>query len=262
MAMTSPRVTTPVTMRMTDLRRGDGVARADRSTSRRARWSMVAAVVMTAATVGCSGADESTSDEPTVVTLGAAAEATTLAPEPAAPTTAAPPATVAIDAPAMLQQALDAVAAGYHFRTAVTVDGTEVLTAEGERVGDGTRLTIAASGSNVSYVITPAGSWVLPEGGEWEALDSAPATTDPLLALRSPTAVVGTSTDGVAASLVATVSAASLGVPSDGAADVRVNVTGGTLVDVSYEASVDGRTAVVQSVFSAVQDPTPVTAPI
>jgi hypothetical protein len=200
-----------------------------------------------------------------VITLGAGAEATTTAPEPAAPvapTAEATPATVAIDAPARLQRALDSLAGGYHFRTVVSVGGAEVLVAEGERVGEGTRLTIWSSGTSLSYVILPEGTWVVPDGGEWEALDSAPATTDPLLALRTPSGVTGTSTDGVTATLTATVSAVALGVPSDGVTDVTVGVVGDALTNLSHTATVDGQTANVATTFAPVVDATPVVAPV
>lgn len=235
---------------------------------RRALISAAAATLMVAAAAGCT--DDATGaslDEPSVITLAAsvdAAAATVPAttPTPPAPTTEAPSVTVPIDAGAMLQASLDSLAGGYHFRTSVAVAGTEVLVAEGDRVGDGTRLTIWSNGTSVAYVITPAGSWVFPEGGEWEALDSPPATTDPLIALRTPSAVLGTSTDGVAATIVATVAANTLGVPSDGTADVRVTVNGPVLSEITYEASVDGQIASVRSIFGAVVDPTPVTPPI
>jgi len=242
----------------------------DRRRTHRHRYSVgtaiAVALVATAAVaaVGCSGSD--TSDAiggATVITLAADPGTPTTTPAPTvAPTTVAPADTVPIDAAAMLQASLDSLASGYHFRTSVAVGGAEVLVAEGDTVGDGTRLTIWSNGTSVAYVITPAGSWVFPEGGEWEALDTAPATTDPLLALRTPSAVSGSSADGVAATLVATVAANALGVPSDGTADVQVSVNGATLSEIAYDAVVEGQTASVRSTFGAVVDPTPVVAPI
>lgn len=232
--------------------------------------AIAVALVATAAVAaaGCSSDDTSDTSgaigDATVITLAAdPAAASTTAPAPAAaPTTVAPANTVPIDAAAMLQASLDSLAAGYHFRTSVAVAGAEVLVAEGDTIGDGTRLTIWSNGTSVAYVITPAGSWVFPEGGEWEALDTPPATTDPLLALRAPSAVTGSSADGVAATLVATVAATALGVPSDGTADVQVSVNGATLSEIAYDAVVEGQTASVRSTFGAVVDPTPVVAPI
>ncbi len=232
---------------------------------RRALTSAVATTLLVVAAGGCSNDDTGGElGDATVITLAAATAdpTTTKAPEPVPPATEAPAVTVPIDAPAMLQASLDSLAAGYHFRTSVSVAGAEVLVAEGDKVGDGTRLTIWSNGTSVAYVITSAGSWVFPEGGEWEALDTPPATTDPLLALRTPSAVSGTSADGVAATLVATVAANTLGVPADGTADVRVIVNGPTLSEIAYDAAVESQTATVRSVFGAVVDATPVTPPI
>jgi len=231
----------------------------------------LAALASVAALAGCSGSDDGSADstltEAIVVTVASSSDsvapATAVPAVPAVPAvTETPAVTVPIDAPVMLQQAIDAAAGGYHFRTVVALAGAEVLVAEGDRVGDGTRLTIWTSGTSLSYVISPAGSWVVPDGGEWEALDSAPATTDPLIALRTPSAVSGTSTDGVAATLVATVAATALGVPSDGPADVQVLVNGPTLQEVRYQAVLDGQIADVTTVFSTIVDATPVTPPI
>lgn len=246
---------------MTDRRRSD----LGRSTVRSAIAVALVAAAMAGA-AGCSG-DEAggTLGDATVITLAAetpAGEPTTTPAPASAPTTVAPADTVPIDAAAMLQASLDSLAAGYHFRTSVAVGGAEVLVAEGDTVGAGTRLTIWSNRTSVAYVITPAGSWVFPEGGEWEALDTAPATTDPLLALRTPSAVTGSSADGLAATLVATVAAHALGVPSEGTADVQVSVNGATLSEIAYDAVVDGQTASVRSTFGAVVDPTPVVAPI
>ena len=240
----------------------------DRWDARR-RLVAATAALLAVATAGCSSDG---GDGQAVTTIGAAAVqqvvttvagTTTTTPAPA--TTVAPAVaavTVPIDAAALLQQSIAAIAGGYHFRTGVTIDSAEVLVAEGDRVGDGTRLTIWANGTSVAYAITPAGSWVFPEGGEWEALDTPPATTDPLGALTAPLAVTGTSPDGVAASIVATVAASALGVPGAGNADLQVQLAGTTLSEVSYLTTVDGRPASVRSILGPVVDTTPVAAPI
>jgi hypothetical protein len=228
------------------------------------------AILGPAVLAGCSGSEQGAtvaSAVPVAVAVvePAAAPATAAPVTTAAPvetTPATPPPTVPIDAAAMLVQSLDAVVGGYHFRTSVTVAGVEVLVSEGDRVGNGTRLTIWTGGTSLSYLITPAGAWVVPDGGEWQALDTPPATTDPLAALRVPTAVSGTSYDGVAATIVASVPAAALGVPSDGTADVQITVNGPTLQQVRYSATIDGRTADVTTVFGPIVDPSPVVAPI
>ena len=72
---------------------------------------------------------------------------------------------MAVDATAVLQSGLDALTGSYHYVSTVTVDGAAALTAEGDRVGDGSRLTLTSSDGTVNYVITADGSWVMPEGG-------------------------------------------------------------------------------------------------
>ena len=180
------------------------------------------------------------------------------APAPA-PTSAAP---VAVDGPALLSQALDSLAATYHFDTNVTVDGAEVLVAAGDRVGNGTRLSVWASGGSVAYVVTPVASWVFPEGGEWETLDTAPGTTDPIGALRTPTSVTVLSSDGTNTTLSVTVPATSLGIPGTGDASLTVVVNAGTLTEITYATTIDGRAAAVRSVLGPVVDATAVVAPI
>ncbi len=196
----------------------------------------------------------STAEALTVLTPAATAPPTAPAPTSAAP--------VAVDGPALLSQALDSLSATYHFDTNVTVDGAEVLVAAGDRVGDGTRLSVWASGGSVAYVITPVASWVFPEGGEWEALDTAPGTTDPIGALRTPTAVTALSSDGTNTTLSVTVPATSLGIPGSGDASLTVVVNAGTLTEITYATTVDGRAAAVRSVLGPVVDATAVVAPI
>ena len=85
------------------------------------------------AVTACSDTDASPLGDPTVITLGVEAteppiteSASVATSAPAAPidATDATAATVPVDAPAMLAQALDGVAAGFHFRTAVSVAPT------------------------------------------------------------------------------------------------------------------------------------------
>jgi hypothetical protein len=195
-------------------------------------------------------ADKEAVSAPTVPGTVVAPTATQLA-GPLAPEAAA----------ALLTQSLDALAGGYHFSTSATLDGAEVLVAEGDRVGDGSRLTIWANGSSVAYIITPAGSWVFPEGGEWQSLDEPPASVDPLAALRTPTVVSGTS-DGTTSTVVVNVPAASLGVAAEGNVDVTVTITGTAATAVSYAATLEGRPANVRTTLGPVVDGTPVVAPI
>jgi hypothetical protein len=194
------------------------------------------------------------------------ASTTTLAPGTAPPTAAAtaPPTTVVatVDPNALLQQGLAGLASGYHFRSSVVVNGTETLVAEGDRVADASRLTLISGGATVGYIITAAGSWAQPEGGEWEALDVSPATADPIFALSAPSAVGVLSDDGTTVRLRVTVPAPALGVGADGTADVEVVLTAGVIKEVDYTTAVQGGVASVATTLGPVADPTPITAPI
>lgn len=231
-----------------------------RRTGRRAApWAAITLAVVAAA--GCSGGDGT-------VSASQAADTMTTSTVPATTTTAAadpsttPASTVPVDGAALLQQSLDAIAGGYHFSTRVTVDGSDLLVAEGDRVADGTRLTIWADGGSVAYVITPGGSWVIPEGGDWEVLEAPPATTDPIGALRAPASVAVASNDGTTVLLNVTVPAVALGVPGDGTAEVVLAVAGTTLTEITYRTTVEGKQAEVRSTLSPLTDTSPVVAPM
>lgn len=146
-------------------------------------------------------------DNTSPVVVVPATQPVAVAPAPAETVTPLP----AIDGAAALNGALDVMAFGYHFSTTVAVDGSVVVTAEGDHLTDGTRLTLAGPAGALSYVITSTGSWVLPENGEWASLTDAPTSADPLAALRTPTSVVVDSYDGAVAAMTVHVPAIAAG---------------------------------------------------
>jgi hypothetical protein len=198
---------------------------------------------------------------PTTI-VGAAT--TTVAPVDGATTTVAAPAAPApVDGAALLQQGLAAIGGGYHFNQTATVDGVVVLTADGDRLTDGTRLTLTGDGGVVSYIITPAGSYALAEGGEWEALDAEPDAVDPILSLFTPTSVAVASNDGTTVQLAVTVPIASLGIAGEGDVPVQVTFVSGALTNIAYSTTLDdGRAAAVNAAIGPVVDSSPVVAPI
>jgi hypothetical protein len=166
-----------------------------------------------------------------------------------------------VDPATTLSHALDALTASYHFDSKVTVNGAVALVADGDRIGDGSRLTLTSSDSNASYVITPDGSWVMLPGGDWQALTTGPASTDPIAALRSPSAVTAKGGDAATSELSVAVAPAALGVSGDGAVQLDVTITGGVLSSVTYATTVSGAPASVTATFGPPADPSPVTAP-
>ena len=149
---------------------------------------------------GCRGHDRGRAHDGAADHGAAAAAPVTAAPAPPAP-----------DPAATLQQALASLTTTYHFASTVTLDGTVALVADGDRVGDGSRLTLTSNDGNVAYVITPDGSWVQPDGGDWQPIDTDPANTDPISALQAPASVQLTSNDGTTAHLAVAVAPAPLG---------------------------------------------------
>ena len=171
------------------------------------------------------------------------------------PTTAAP---VSPDGPALLQQAFDSASPGYHFVTTATV-GAVAVTAEGDYIAGGTRLTVTSQNATVGYVILPEGTWVL-DSGVWKETDDPAPVTDPISALRAPTTVTVAAFTATGATLIASYPAAALALEGDVSVDVTFEIEGITLRSITYVA----RTPVPASVradISALVDTSPVVAP-
>lgn len=232
---------------------------------------------------GCSASDDVESVDPTaVVSAGSVmsspvtsstgtAEPTTAPSTPppstpppstmVVPTTATPESavTAAPDPVAVLASGLDGLAGGYHFVTTVTVGDQQALVAEGDRVGTGTRMRVDSNGRSVDYVVTPDGTWVA-ESGTWQELDQVAQASDPLGALRAPSAVATTGTpDAGRTNLVATYPAAAFGLAGDATVDVSVTIIDGSVATLVYTDAASSAT--VQTDISALTDTTPVTVP-
>ena len=188
-------------------------------------------------------------------------------PAAATPTTivgAAPTAAAAVDGATLLQQAVAATAAGYHFNQTATVDGAVALTVDGDRLPDGARLAVSSPTAGlVYYVITPDGTWLMPQNGEWEVDDSPAPAVDPIAALNAPTSVTVASSDGTTVQLAVTVTMASLGIAGDGDAALQVSIVSGALSSITYNTTTsDGKPADTTTLFAPPVDTSPVVAPI
>jgi hypothetical protein len=231
--------------------------------------------------VGASACDSSSADSPTTVAVSAG---TSLASSPVGSTPAsstptsiatsvpagAPTATAAttvganapaVDGAALLSGALASMSSTYHFTETITVNGAVVLQADGDHVGDGVRMALAGNGGVVNYIITPTGSWVMPEGGEWEQLDSPAATSDPITALASPTNVSVAASDGTNTTLVVTAPATSLGLPAGPDVAITCDLAGGVLHQLRFESTVQGQAASVVADIGPAVDASPVVPP-
>lgn len=200
---------------------------------------------------GCSSDDADVDANSADATTVVSAEST------AAPSTI----TSSVDPGPLLQTALAQLAAGYHFTSNFVVNGTQVLTADGDRLGDASRFTVSTSGAVVNYITTPAGSWAQPDGGDWDQIDEAAPVSDPVAALLAPAAIGVLSDDGTAMRLRVTVSAVTLGVAQEGNADVDVVIAGGVITEIGYSTTVDGSVGSVATTVGPVVDPTPIVAP-
>src|SRR3954454_7801323 len=156
------------------------------TSSDRRPWWGAGLCILTLGAAACSGHSDNVSQAATSTTAASVVVARTT---PAPTTTASPaaPAPAATGAPAplpdpaaTLQGALASLTTTYHFVSTVTLDGAVALVADGDRVGDGSRLTLTSGDGKVSYLITPDGSWVMPDGGDWQPLDTDPADADPI----------------------------------------------------------------------------------
>ena len=194
-------------------------------------------------------------------TQPASTATTTVAP---AATSLAPGATLApIDGAALLQQAVAATGAGYHFNQTATIDGLTALTIDGDRLTDGARVAVSSDAGVVFWIITPDGTWLMPENGEWEVDDSDPPAVDPISALTAPTSVTVVGNDGTTIQLVVSVSLSSIGIPGDGEAPLQVSVVSGALSTITYSTTTaDGKTAAATTIIGPVVDPSPVEPPL
>lgn len=161
----------------------------------------------------------------------------------------------------LLQDALKGIEAGYHFTSVVSANGKETLRMEGDQIGPAARFVATAGGSKLNYITTDKGTWVQPDGGDWDQLNDQPPQTDYVSALRAPVAIAVVGDDGTTVSLKVTVSAATLGTATSGDADVLVTITSGALAQMDYSSSANDVVGAVSTTFGPVKDSTPITAP-
>jgi hypothetical protein len=115
----------------------------------------------------------------------------------------------------------------------------------------------------VYYVITPDGTWLMPDNGDWEADDSPAPAVDPIAALSAPTSVTVAGNDGTTVQLVVTVPFTALGITADGDATLQVAVVSGALTSIGYTTTTaDGKPASTTTTIGPVVDASPVVAPI
>jgi hypothetical protein len=162
-----------------------------------------------------------------------------------------------------LTKGLAALGPNYHFTSTFVVNGAQTLAATGDRVGDASQLSITQSGATINYVILPTASYAQPEGGDWQKLDTEPATTDPITALNSPVSAGMLKDEGSKVRIRVTVLAKTLGVAADGNSDLEVVIIDGVLAEVDYGTAVKGGGfASVATIVKTLPGAQPIAAPI
>jgi hypothetical protein len=164
------------------------------------------------------------------------------------------------DASGLLAAALAAASSGYHFVTTVVVGADVALTAEGDRSGASTRMSVTSNDATVDWVITADGSWVA-ENGIWREIDQPAPVTDPLVSLAAPSKITVTGSDAADATLTATYPASDFGLPGDTPIDVTIDLAGGDLASLAYTAPGSDPPVTVTTLISAPTGTTPITAP-
>ena len=224
-------------------------------------------ISVSVAAAGCASDGDGATEATSPATSESASTAVDTAPVDSTPDGTVPAgsvaATTAVDGTTALQVGLDDLAAsGYHFVTIVTAGGSLAVQAAGDRVGDGSRFVLTRDDASVEYIATADGTWAMPAGGDWAAIDAPIATVDPISALGAATSVRVDSTDGQTTTIVATIPDSALGYQVGEELDVTITVVDGAITEVHYDTTVQGLAASVVTRLGPVADDAPVVAPI
>ncbi len=188
--------------------------------------------------------------------------ATAPTPSPPASDTPAAATTVQLAVPdgaALLQQGFAELADGYHFVTTAMVQGAVAVSAEGDHVGDRTRLDVTSNGATLGYIVTPEGNWVS-QNGTWQELDEVAPASDPISSLATPIDVTVTSYGAASATLSATYPAGALALPGDATITVVFEIAGTSIRSMTYAATGEAN-ASVRADISPLTDQSPISVP-
>ncbi len=155
-----------------------------------------------------------------------------------------------LDGGVLLSSALALYGDGYQFSAVAEVQGSEAAVISGVIIGQSARMTITSGDATVSYVITPEGSWIQTEGGEWQEVDSVGAIERPLEDLASPTSITIVSSDDDGTTALAVYDGAAF--DSDDVIEMNLRFVDGRLVSASYTT----QGASVSTTFSPVDGAT------
>lgn len=185
--------------------------------------SAVAILAVLVVASGCTNSSEESGDPLGSADSSAPATSTTLS----STTT-----TVPINARGALASALDRYEGGYRFEAVASVGEAEAVTITGVVIGTSAEMNVASGDGVAEYIITPDGSWIRIDDGDWQEVTSSGPINPPIEDLRSPQTIkiVATNSDGFVAVAVYDGSA----FESESSVDLELVFEDGLLVSASY----------------------------
>ena len=131
----------------------------------------------------------------------------------------------------------------------------------GRRVGQDSETLVGTGEGRVTVRTVGTQAWTQKPGEDWVAIDEPADSIDQIAALREPIIVRATAPiDGMPA-FVATYPPGALGLNGADIGSVIFQVHPDGTVEVTYEVPLQNGSAVSHTLFSALTDPTPITAP-
>ncbi len=211
----------------------DSSSRSVRLSPRRAALIAVASFVLLVA-AGCSPSGDTATD--TTPTNSPPASVTSTTPDSGDATTPdSGKAANDIDPGELLSQALALYEDGYQFGAVAEVAGSEAAKIAGVVIGQSAQMDVTSGDATISYIITPDGSWIQTEGGEWQEVEASGPIERPLANMASPTSITIVSAGDRGIAAIAAYDGAAFN--SDEAIKMNLTFLNGLLVKASYETA-------------------------
>jgi hypothetical protein len=178
---------------------------------------------------GCASSGTGRSPDASAAAIGSPGATDSGAPS-AASASAGPAAT-------LLTAALKPLLAASIFDTAVSLDGSVVVSAKGRTLGDLSRLTVTTAGRSVEYIEIAPKAWARQGTGAWVLVAGAAAPVAPLKVLAAPLSLLAAS-GGTPGTFTATYPAKALGL-TGAPLTVAISIVGDVLT-FRYDATTAG----------------------
>ncbi len=143
----------------------------------------------------------------------------------------------------------------------VTLGDVAATHGAGRRVGQDSETLVGTGEGRVTVRTVGTQAWTQKPGEDWVAIDEPADSIDQIAVLRAPTEVrAADDIDGMPA-FVATYPPGALGLSGADVGSVIFQIHPDGSVEVTYEVQLQNGSAVSHTLFSALTDPTPITAP-